>query len=113
MTQPIYDIGQICQLDKWETFINGQPFDTFTRLRKEAPVYWHEEVLEFEPGFWALTKYEDIIMVSKDPETFSSAKGGHLMTMGDPKVVDPAAVAAIIGNMICLLYTSPSPRDRG
>ena len=100
MTQPIYDIGQICQLDKWETFINGQPFDTFTRLRKEAPVYWHEEVLEFEPGFWALTKYEDIIMVSKDPETFSSAKGGHLMTMGDPKVVDPAAVAAIIGNMI-------------
>ena len=55
MTQPIYDIGQICQLDKWETFINGQPFDTFTRLRKEAPVCWHEEVLEFEPGFWALT----------------------------------------------------------
>ena len=100
MTQPIYDIGQICQLDKWETFINGQPFDTFKRLRKEAPVYWHEEDLEFEPGFWALTKYEDIIMVSKDPETFSSAKGGHLMTMGDPKVVDPAAVAAIVGNMI-------------
>ena len=52
MTQPLYDIGQICQLDKWETFINGQPFDTFTRLRKEAPVYWHEEILPFENGFW-------------------------------------------------------------
>ena len=100
MAQPIFDIGQICQLDKWETFINGQPFNIFKRLRKEAPVYWHEEILEFEPGFWALTKYEDIMMVSKDPETFSSAKGGHLMTMGDPKAVDPAAVAAIIGNMI-------------
>ena len=100
MTRPIYDIGQICELDKWETFINGQPFDIFKRLREEAPIYWHEESLDFEPGFWALTKHEDIVRVSKDPMTFSSAVGGHLMTMGDPEVVDPSAVAAIIGNMI-------------
>ncbi len=100
MAKPIFDIGQICELDKWETFINGQPFELFERLRKEAPIYWHEESLEFEPGFWALTKHEDIIAVSKDPQTFSSAVGGHLMTMGDPAVVDPTAVAAIVGNMI-------------
>ena len=100
MTKPIYDIGQICELDKWETFINGQPFDIFKRLREEAPIYWHEESLDFEPGFWALTKHEDIVKVSKDPMTFSSAVGGHLMTMGDPEVVDPSAIAAIIGNMI-------------
>ena len=92
MPKPIHDIGQICKLDKWETFINGQPFDTFKQLRAEAPIYWHEEDLDFEPGFWALTKHEDIIKVSKDPKTFSSAVGGHLMTMGDPEVVDPAAV---------------------
>jgi hypothetical protein len=100
MPKPIYDIGQICELDKWETFINGQPFDLFKRLRKEAPIYWHEESLDFEPGFWALTKHEDIVRVSKDPLTFSSAVGGHLMSMGDPEVVDPTAVAAIVGNMI-------------
>jgi cytochrome P450 len=100
MPKPIYNIGQICELDKWETFINGQPFDIFKRLREEAPIYWHEESLDFEPGFWALTKHEDIISVSKDPMTFSSAVGGHLMSMGDPEVVDPSAVAAIIGNMI-------------
>jgi len=100
MPKPIYDIGQICELDKWETFINGQPFDLFKRLRKEAPIYWHEESLDFEPGFWALTKHEDIVRVSKDPLAFSSAVGGHLMSMGDPEVVDPTAVAAIVGNMI-------------
>ena len=100
MPKPIYDIGQICELDKWETFINGQPFDLFKRLRREAPIYWHEESLDFEPGFWALTKHEDIVRVSKDPLTFSSAVGGHLMSMGDPEVVDPTAVAAIVGNMI-------------
>ena len=100
MPKPIYDIGQICELDKWESFIDGQPFDLFKRLRQEAPIYWHEESLDFEPGFWALTKHEDIVRVSKDPLTFSSAAGGHLMSMGDPAVVDPSAVAAIIGNMI-------------
>ena len=38
MSKPIYDIGQICELDKWETFIEGQPFDLFKRLRSEAPM---------------------------------------------------------------------------
>ena len=51
MTKPVYDIGQICELDRWETFLNGQPHDIFTRLRKEAPIYWHEEHLPFEDGF--------------------------------------------------------------
>ncbi len=102
MSKPVYDIGQVCELDRWETFQNGQPNDIFTRLRKEAPVYWHEEYLPFENGFWALTKYEDIVRVSKDPKTFSSAKPGILMTYGDPEQGDPVATAALISNMIAM-----------
>ena len=102
MKRPIFDIGQICELDKWETFQNGQPNEIFTRLRKEAPVYWHEEYLPFENGFWALTKHEDIVRVSKDPNTFSSAKPGILMTYGDPEQGDPVATAALISNMIAM-----------
>ena len=102
MTKPVYDIGQICELDRWETFLNGQPHDIFTRLRKEAPIYWHEEHLPFEEGFWALTKHEDIVKVSKDPKTFSSAKPGILMTYGDPEVADPVATAALVSNMIAM-----------
>ena len=100
MDKPIFNIGQICELDKWETFQKGQPHNIYKKLREEAPIYWHEESLSFEPGFWALTKHSDVVKVSKDPKTFSSAVGGHLMTMGDPEKVDPAATAAIIGNMI-------------
>ena len=85
MAKPIFDIGQICELDKWETFINGQPFELFERLRREAPVYWHEESLEFEPGFWALTKHEDIITVSKDPQTFSTAVGSKCSSSNSRK----------------------------
>ncbi|MEC7865498.1 MAG: cytochrome P450, partial [Pseudomonadota bacterium] len=102
MTKPIFNIGQVCELDRWETFKNGQPHDIFTRLRKEAPVYWHEEYLPFEKGFWALTKLEDIVRVSKDPTTFSSAQPGILMTYGDPEVADPVATAALVSNMIAM-----------
>lgn len=53
------------------------PYDVFRQLRKERPVYWNPEV--DGSGFWALTRYADIMEVSKRPELFSSAheNGGH------------------------------------
>ncbi len=53
------------------------PHDVFARLRREEPVYWNPET--DGPGFWALTRYADIVEVSRQPELFSSAfeNGGH------------------------------------
>jgi hypothetical protein len=52
-------------------------------LRKEAPVHFFKETgsvwspgVPRGPGYWALTKYADIVAVSKDPARFSSARGG-------------------------------------
>ena len=42
---------------------------------------------------------------------FESSKGAYLYTKDGRKILD-AAGGAIVNN-ICLLYTSPSPRDRG
>jgi cytochrome P450 len=44
------------------------PHDVYTRLRREAPVYWSER-----DGLWALSKYEDIRFVSKTPRLFANA----------------------------------------
>lgn len=60
------------------------PVDTreaaFATLRRERPVSFHEEpevpMLGKGPGFWALTRHADILEVSRNPETFSSARGG-------------------------------------
>jgi len=43
------------------------PHDVYARLRREAPVYWspRDEV-------WAISKYEDIRWISKQPELFSN-----------------------------------------
>ena len=56
-----------------DTFQRGVPHEAFRLLRAEAPVYFHPE--KGGPGYWALTKYADVLEVSKDPERFSSARG--------------------------------------
>ncbi|MEQ1780926.1 MAG: cytochrome P450 [Hyphomonadaceae bacterium] len=64
-------------------FMHGQPFDTFAKMRKAAPVAWHPEPGDF-PGFWAVTRHADVMRVNGDPATFSSQRGGILMDT--PKV---------------------------
>jgi cytochrome P450 len=44
------------------------PHDVYARLRREAPVFWSAR-----DGLWALSKYEDIRLVSKSPELFANA----------------------------------------
>ena len=68
-------------------FVVGQPFDLFARLRAEAPVAWQHEGSQGQ-GFWALTRYDDVLKVDGDPQTFSSQKGGILMAYGPPELHD-------------------------
>ena len=45
--------------------------DIFSRLRAEDPVAWCPEPWS-GPGFWSITKYDDIQFVGKSPELFGS-----------------------------------------
>lgn len=58
----------------------------FTQLRKEEPVAWCAEPWE-GPGFWSITKYDDIQAISKLPHIFSS--DGHLggITLPSPQMI--------------------------
>ncbi len=60
-----------------DNFTTGQPFGLFARMRAEAPVAWQHEGSQGS-GFWALTRYDDVLKVDGDPQTFSSQKGGIL-----------------------------------
>jgi len=57
-----------------ENFVAAVPFEAFRTLRRHAPVFWHKEANG--PGFWAVTKYHDVVAVSRNPRTFSSARRG-------------------------------------
>jgi cytochrome P450 len=52
-------------------FAGSQPHDQFAWLRANAPVYRHDE--PDGAGFWAVTRYDDVKAVGRDPETFSSS----------------------------------------
>lgn len=53
-----------------ENFIGGQPHEQFRWLREHDPVHWHEE--PGGPGFWAVTRFENVWAVDRDFATYSS-----------------------------------------
>ncbi|TAJ19818.1 MAG: cytochrome P450 [Dehalococcoidia bacterium] len=55
-------------------FTEGKAHEAFRLLRRERPVPWHPGTERLN-GFWSLTKYEDILHVSRHPELFISSKG--------------------------------------
>jgi cholest-4-en-3-one 26-monooxygenase len=61
-----------------ETFMGGQPRETFKYLRNEQPVYWHEDPVQ-GVGFWAITRQKDLDYVSKNPLLFSSRERSCLL----------------------------------
>ena len=63
-----------------DTFVGGVPHATFRRLRRTDPVSWWSEH-DGGRGFWAVTRYDDLLRVSRDVETFSSAQGIRLEEM--------------------------------
>jgi cytochrome P450 len=69
----------------------------FALLREQRPVSWHEEFeypgLPKGPGFWAVTRWEDVWTVSRTPDLFISGKGSNI---GDL----PIELAEFFGSMI-------------
>ena len=66
----------------------SQPFVDWAWMREHAPAYW-----DAKNEVWALTRYDDVLAVEKDPATFSSHRaprphGDHLpmmISMDDPE----------------------------
>jgi cytochrome P450 len=101
-------------------FAAGHPFDQYKWLRENAPVYWHEE--PNGPGFWAVTRYDDVYAVDRNFQAFSSEPtimiqdpaaeqalgfGGHkMMLMMDPP--QHTAFRKLIRNE----FTVPASADR-
>ena len=81
-------------LNDLELFTKGQPIDLFKELREKAPVFYHPSMpTDPEPGYWVLTKHEDIKYVSMNPKIFSSQYStGTLLTLGTEENRHPNAV---------------------
>ncbi len=100
----IYSFDRDFDLTDLFMFTNGQPYEKFAKLRKKAPVYFHETGPEdSEPGFWVLTKYKDIEFVSKNQDIFSSQlAGGTTLTHGFSAADDTPLYRSTMDHMLSL-----------
>ena len=58
------------ELDPFDWSFHEDPYPTYRWLRDNDPAHHNERL-----GFWALTRYHDVLDASKDWETYSSADG--------------------------------------
>ena len=62
--------------DPYDYTIDANPHPVWKRLRDEAPVYYNEQ-----HGFYALSRFDDVLAASLDPGRFSSAHSTVLEIM--------------------------------
>src|SRR5262245_3077578 len=74
------------------------PYETYRWLRDEAPCYHNDEL-----GFWALSRFDDVVTAHRDWKAFSNAHGLRLDQLKDPE--NRAADLSII-------FMDPPAHDR-
>jgi cytochrome P450 len=62
--------------DPFDVDLDTDPYETWRRLRDDAPVYWNERF-----GFYALSRFADVEAAHRDPSTYSSRHGTVLELM--------------------------------
>jgi cytochrome P450 len=65
-----------------DTFFDD-PYATYARLRDEAPVYFNDEY-----GFYAISRYDDVVAAHGDPKRFVSSYGVTLELLLQKKPMD-------------------------
>ena len=98
-------------LNDAELFETEQAPDLLSVLRSQDPVHWSEGGEQWN-GFWSLTKYDDVLFVSRNPETFISSKG--IVGAGlRPEAIaelmrsDPAVAAQAAGGNASIITMDP------
>jgi cytochrome P450 len=66
--------------DPYDYAIDADPYPVWTRLRDEAPLYYNEKL-----GFYALSRYDDVLAGLLDQQTFASSHGITLEMITDQR----------------------------
>ena len=65
----VTDLAELVRIDDPQFYV-GDPYPVLARMRAEAPVYYCPDLDTF-----AITRYEDVRLVSRTPDVFSVADG--------------------------------------
>lgn len=69
-----------------EFWTQPDPQAAFAAMRREGAVHWHDEPSsswfpEGGRGFWSVVRYQELVEVSRDQDTFTSAHGTEIVDM--------------------------------
>jgi cytochrome P450 len=76
-------MGAELSYDPYDPVIDLDPHDTWRRLRDEAPLYRNDRL-----GFYALSRYDDVLPALTDWHTYSSGRG-TVLELIDPLAPEP------------------------
>jgi cytochrome P450 len=85
------------ELNPFSYEFHDDPYPTYRRLRDEAPLYRNEAL-----GFWALSRYRDVLDASLAWDAYSSAEGTQLERM-DPRLFETRPM---------IIFLDPPRHDR-
>ena len=88
--------------DPYSDVFFNDPYDVYRRLRDEAPAYRNDHY-----GFWALSRYDDVVTAHRDWKTFTSTQGITIDMLTDPDM--GALLKQSTGSMI---FMDPPDHDR-
>lgn len=69
-----------------DSYVAAVPHEMFATLRREAPVFWHEQ--PDGDGFWCVTRHADLGTVNRDAGLFSSWEKTALMQVPEPDALE-------------------------
>jgi cholest-4-en-3-one 26-monooxygenase len=88
-----------------DLYANRVPHEEFAALRRAAPVRWNPQPSDMgfnDDGFWALTRHQDVVAISRDSDTFSSYANGAIIRFPSGNTRDQVELQRVI-----MLNTDP------
>jgi cytochrome P450 len=98
-TEREHDAIDLSRTDLWSG-PSAERDELFAELRRDRPVSWQRPIRSpmmdamgqaDPPGYWAITRAQDIVSVSRNAEVFSSASGGVTLEEMPPEVLELAS----------------------
>jgi cytochrome P450 len=81
-----------------EVHLRGETHALWKVLRREAPVHWNRS-RSFYADFWSITRYDDVVAISRNPQLFSSAQG----IATPPREPQGQGVYSALGKMLIVM----------
>ena len=88
-----------------DLYAHRVPHEEFAALRRAAPVRWNPQPSDMgfnDDGFWAVTRHNDVVAISRDSDTFSSYENGAIVRFPSGNTRDQVELQRVI-----MLNTDP------